>query len=149
MTPTVHCGCPQQLDAAIMYAILRLRLDVFVVEQQCAYPELDGRDLDPGACWVWAQDGAEIVATLRILREPDGRARIGRVATTSAQRGRGLSRQILEEALSLIGEAETVLDAQAHLQDWYERFGFCRSGPDFVEFGIRHVPMTNRGARRG
>lgn len=139
---TVHSGRPRDLDAVTIYRILALRVDVFVVEQACPYPELDGRDLESGARWVWAANGPDIVATLRILVDPDGRARIGRVATARESRSAGTAGRVLWAALDLIGDQECVLDAQSYLRGWYERFGFVRNGPDFVEDAITHVPMV-------
>ncbi len=134
----------EDLDAATLYALVRLRVDVFVVEQECAYPELDGRDLDADTQHVWIEgpDGVPS-AYLRVLE--DGEAlRIGRVATAQGARGRGLAGDLMRRALELadgLGGRAVVLDAQAHLAGWYERFGFVRSGEDFVEDGIPHTPM--------
>ncbi|MBA2729953.1 MAG: GNAT family N-acetyltransferase [Euzebyaceae bacterium] len=129
-----------ELDAATLYALLRLRVDTFVVEQACAYPELDGRDVEPGACHWWADEQGAVLACLRQLAEPDGAARIGRVATAPPARGRGLSTLLLQ---AVVDEATgpLVLDAQAHLVPWYQRFGFVISGQGFVEDGIPHMPM--------
>jgi ElaA protein len=129
------------LDAPTLYALLRLRVDVFVVEQQCAYPELDGRDLSPSTVHVWLADGPLCAAYLRVLAEPDGTARIGRVCTASSYRGRGLSARLVAAALELIGDRPCVLDAQSYLVGFYSRFGFTASGPEFMEDGIPHVPM--------
>jgi ElaA protein len=143
--PTVRAATVAELDPATLYKILRLRVDVFVVEQQCPYPELDGRDLEPTARQLWIEDAAgEITATLRVLREPDGTARIGRVATAASARGARLAAALMTHALELIGHAPAVLDAQEYLEAWYARFGFERSGPSFVEDGIPHVPMRRR-----
>jgi ElaA protein len=129
------------LDVATLHDILRLRQDVFVVEQQCVYADLDGRDLEPGTVQVWADDGqAGVVATLRVLLEPDGTRRIGRVATAVPARGRGLAADLVAAALAL-GEGPVVLDAQSHLEGWYARFGFARVGDEFLDDGIPHVPM--------
>ncbi len=135
---------PGTLDAVTLYQILRLRVDVFVVEQQCPYPELDGRDLEPGARWVWAQAAdSTVLGTLRVLREPDGSARIGRVATAPSARSAGLGGRMMRFALERVceGESTVVLDAQAHLANWYSRFGFQTAGEVFIEDGIEHVPM--------
>jgi ElaA protein len=148
--PTVRAATIAQLDAATLYKILRLRVDVFVVEQQCPYPELDGRDLETTARQLWIEDGAgEITATLRVVREPDGTARIGRVATAASARGAGLAATLMSHALERIGDGDAVLDAQEHLEAWYGRFGFERSGPSFVEDGIPHVPMRRRLGSEG
>lgn len=130
-----------ELDATTLYRILQLRVDVFVVEQHCAYRELDGRDRDPDARHVWieADDGA-VVAYLRTLDEVDGVTRIGRVATASAVRGSGLAGRLLDHVLA--GAAGPVIaDVQRQLQRWYAARGFIVSGPPFTEDGIPHVPM--------
>jgi ElaA protein len=130
------------LPPADLYALLRLRVEVFVVEQRCAYAELDGRDLEPSCLHVWAQapDGS-VLATLRVLRDTDGRGRIGRVATAAGARGAGVAGALMRRALELLPGVDVVLDAQAHLEHWYARFGFAASGPEFVEDAIPHVPM--------
>jgi ElaA protein len=136
------CDAPvDQLDPVLLYRLLALRVDVFVVEQQCAYRELDGRDLEPSARLVWAETDGLPIATLRLLEDEDGRARIGRVATAPSARSAGVAGQLMRRALDLVPGREVVLDAQAHLEGWYERFGFRRTGPDFDEDGIAHVPM--------
>jgi len=137
----LHAGRPSTLDAVTLYRILRLRVDVFVVEQRCPYPELDGRDLDPEAEWLWASEDDRVLGTLRMLREPDGVVRIGRVATDRAARARGIAGQLMEFALQRVGEAEIVLDSQSPLEGWYQRFGLVRCGEEYVEDGIPHVPM--------
>ena len=148
--PTVRAATLADLDPATLYKILRLRVDVFVVEQQCPYPELDGRDLEPTAQQLWIDDDAgEITATLRLLREPDGTARIGRVATAASARGAGRAAALMSHALELIGDGPAVLDAQEYLEAWYGRFGFERSGPSFIEDGIPHVPMRRRLGSEG
>ncbi|MDQ3029579.1 MAG: GNAT family N-acetyltransferase [Actinomycetota bacterium] len=136
----VHRARFDELDTATLYALLRLRVDTFVVEQACAYPELDGRDLEPDACHWWVDEGGAVVAYLRQLAESDGTARIGRVATAPQARGRGLSTLLLQAVVDQT-PSPLVLDAQAHLVSWYQRFGFVISGPGFVEDGIPHLPM--------
>jgi ElaA protein len=129
-----------ELDAATLYALLRLRVDVFVVEQRCPYPELDGRDVEPGTVHVWFEDDGAPVAYLRILNDP-GTVRIGRVCTAAPRRGDGLSGRLLATALDLVDSRPCVLDAQSYLVGYYKRFGFEPDGPEFVEDGIPHVPM--------
>ena len=130
-----------QIDIETLYALLRLRVDVFVVEQRCPYPELDGRDLEPGTRHVWLQDpGGAPLAYLRLLDDGEAR-RIGRVVTARAARGRGLAERLMTRALALSADRPVVLDAQAPLERWYARFGFVRTGDDFDEDGILHVPM--------
>lgn len=124
-----------------LYGLCRLRVDVFVVEQECPYPELDGRDVEPATEHLWFEDGVgAVAATIRVL-DDGGTRSIGRVATAAGYRGRGLAAQLLDEGIALCGEVPITLGAQAHLEGWYARFGFRRSGPRYVEDGIPHVPM--------
>ncbi|MFS0713771.1 GNAT family N-acetyltransferase [Microbacterium sp. 2P01SA-2] len=133
------------VPAETLYRLLWLRVSVFVVEQAAAYPELDGRDLEPDTELFWVEDDGHVLATLRLLRDASGNARIGRVATAADARGRGLSAQLMRAAVDRAGErwpgAAIDLDAQKHLADWYGRFGFVISGSEFSEDDIPHVPM--------
>ncbi len=137
---------PGTLDVQTVYRILQLRVAVFVVEQHCPYQELDGRDLEPGAEWLWASRQDRPLATLRTLREPDGTVRIGRVATEPPARAQGIAGRLMDFALNRMSDpVDVVLDAQSPLEGWYRRYGFQRSGPEFVEDGIPHVPMRRAG----
>ncbi|MGY3515868.1 GNAT family N-acetyltransferase [Micromonospora sp. PTRAS2] len=173
-----------ELDARTLHDLLRLRVDVFVVEQRCPYPELDGRDVEPGTRHVWltrAADGggrtegdvdsaaggdAEnegdgtgdgndggadsyggVVAYLRILADPGGLARIGRVVVAPGARGGGHAGRLMTEALAAVGDRPCVLEAQSHLVGFYARHGFAVSGPEYVEDGIPHTPMRRHPAR--
>jgi predicted GNAT family N-acyltransferase len=128
-----------------VYALCRLRVDVFVVEQECPYPELDGRDVEPATVHLWFEEAGEVAATIRVLDDGDSRA-IGRVATAAGHRGRGLAARLMEAGIELCGDVPITLGAQAHLEGWYARFGFGRSGPGYVEDGIPHVPMRREPA---
>jgi ElaA protein len=75
-----------------------------------------------------------------LLRDPDGTARIGRVATAISARGAGFAATLMRHALSLTSGA-VVLGAQAYLEQWYGGFGFVRDGADYIEDGIVHLPM--------
>jgi ElaA protein len=124
-----------------VYGLCRLRVDVFVVEQECPYPELDGRDTEPGTVHLWFEGpGGEVLATIRVLDDGATRA-IGRVATAVPARSAGLAARLVRRGLELCAGSPVTLGAQAHLEGWYERFGFRRSGPGYVEDGIPHVPM--------
>ncbi|MFC4126614.1 GNAT family N-acetyltransferase [Nocardia rhizosphaerae] len=132
------------LDAATLYQLLKLRVDVFVVEQECAYPELDGRDLLPDTRHLWLDDGGAVVATLRLLEQRVDDVttfRIGRVCAAKTARGRGYSARLIRAALAETGAATVRLDAQSHLVDMYAKFGFVADGPEFLDDGIAHVPM--------
>ena len=137
-----------EVPAAKLYQLMMLRQDVFVVEQEAAYPDLDGRDLESSATLFWVEDDDRIVATLRVLSDPSER-RIGRVATAASARGRGLAAELMQRAVAACEPAAIVLDAQAQLEAWYARFGFVRSGPNFVEDGIPHIPMRRPASVQG
>jgi predicted GNAT family N-acyltransferase len=129
-----------------VYDLCRLRVDVFVVEQECPYPELDGRDVEPSTVHVWFERDGEVLATIRVLDDGATRA-IGRVATAASARGQGLAARLMEEGIALCAGFPMTLGAQAHLAGWYERFGFRTSGPGYVEDGIPHVPMRREPGR--
>ncbi len=137
----IHVASFRDLPSTMLYAVLKLRVDVFVVEQKCPYPEIDGRDTEPGTRHVTLTRGDELLAYLRIL--DDGEAsRIGRVVTAPQARSGGYGGRLMTKALEVVGSRPAVLDAQAHLTGFYARFGFAPSGPGFLEDGIPHVPMT-------
>jgi ElaA protein len=136
----------RDLDTTTLYAILKLRADVFVVEQNCVYSDLDGRDTEPGTRHLWISHGDEIRAYLRIL--DDGHAeRIGRVVTAPKARGAGLAGRLVDHALTIIGNRPSVLDAQSHLVRFYAKYGYRQTGPEYVEDGIPHVPMIKEAPR--
>ena len=139
---TLHRAPFARLPGADLYEILRLRVDVFVVEQNCPYPELDGRDTEPGTVHLWYERGGRIASYLRILTEPGGRARIGRVCTGAAERGSGLAGELLAAALGDLGGRTVELAAQSHLTGFYGRYGFCPNGAEYLEDGIPHTPMV-------
>lgn len=137
----------RDLDATTLYAILKLRVDVFVVEQQCPYPELDGRDDEPGTRHVWLSRDDEILAYLRIL-DNDGTARIGRVVTAASARKGGHASRLMAHALTVVGDRSATLESQAHLTGFYGRFDFEVAGAEYLEAGIAHVPMVRAARRR-
>jgi ElaA protein len=138
--PAIKVAAPHELDVATLYALLKVRVDVFVVEQECPYPELDDRDLESGTRHVWVESPEGPLAYLRILDDGDA-TRIGRVLVLSQVRGSGVANRLMEVALDQIGDRPSVLDAQSYLERWYTRFGYVRTGDEFVEDGIPHVPM--------
>jgi ElaA protein len=129
------------LSAAQLHALLRLRVDVFVVEQKCPYPEIDGRDLEPSARHLWLEADGHVVATLRLLEEPGGLFRIGRVCTAAEVRGHGLAGRLMAAVLAEIGSAPSVLDAQTRVTEFYAAYGFVVDGDEYLDDGIPHVIM--------
>lgn len=142
---TVHDVTGDQLTAEQLYAALRLRVDVFVVEQECPYPELDGRDLVPSTRHLWVDGPDGVGSYLRVLEEPAGAQRIGRVVTARASRGQGLAAQLMKTALEHAGDADCVLDSQTYAKGFYAKFGFVPEGDEFLEDGIPHITMWRRG----
>jgi ElaA protein len=144
-----------ELAPRTAYDVWRLRQQVFVVEQDCPYPDLDGRDLEESARHVVLLDAEDdetgeaerVVGTLRVL-DDGGWSRIGRVVVAPSARGRGLAAALMDEAMALCGDREVHLDAQTGLTSFYEGYGFVVTGPEFDEDGIMHVPMT-RAATTG
>ncbi|GEP39076.1 ElaA protein [Nocardioides psychrotolerans] len=131
------------LDPAGAYAVWRLRQEVFVVEQECPYPDLDGRDTEPGTRHVLlraGEDDGDLLGYARVLDDPTV-WRIGRVVLAPGARGRGLAAPLMETALSVCPDREVVLDAQSPLASFYAGFGFVVEGEEFLEDGIAHLPM--------
>ncbi|HOB47705.1 MAG TPA: GNAT family N-acetyltransferase [Mycobacterium sp.] len=145
MTAALRRSLGPDLDAATLYALLTLRVGVFVVEQQCPYPELDGRDLAPGTRHFWLESGdGSVSSTVRLVEESEdgGTAfRIGRVCTSVAERGKGHTTRLMAAALAEVGPNPCHLNAQTYLTAMYAKHGFACSGAEFVEDGIPHVPM--------
>ena len=104
----------RDLDTTTLYAILKLRCDVFVVEQRCLYADVDGRDTEPGTRHVWLSRGEEMLAYLRILDDGDTE-RIGRVVVAPSARGEGHAQRLMDEALTVVGNRPSVVPAPAHL----------------------------------
>lgn len=137
---TFHDASFADLDTRTLYALLRLRCEVFVVEQACAYLDLDGRDEEPGTRHLWLARDDQPVAYLRLLDDGDVR-RISRVVVAADQRGAGHATRLMTEALAVAGTGPCVLAAQSYLVDFYTGFGFVPTGPEYLEDGIPHRPM--------
>jgi ElaA protein len=136
----VRVAAWDELTPREIHDLLKLRIDVFVVEQECWYPELDGRDVEAATEHVWTSDGLGPTAYLRVLSDGDTR-RVGRVCTRKDTRGAGLAGVLMREVLHRHGTGPVVLDAQSYLTPWYEKHGFAISGEEFLEDGIPHTPM--------
>lgn len=126
-----------------LYEILKLRVNVFVVEQHCPYPEIDGQDAD--ALHVWLEDQGEIAAYLRVLTHGiPGEAWLGRVI--SVRRRAGLGTQLLREGMRLAKEyfhAQVIrVEAQTYAKPFYEGVGFRQTSEEFLEDGIPHIEMA-------
>lgn len=138
-----------ELTVDELHDLLRLRTDVFVVEQACAYAEIDGRD--PAAIHILGRTTqGDLIACARILPPDDhGLPHVGRVVVRADRRGHGIAGDLMQFALQELqrahGSRRSELAAQAHLEKFYERFGYVRQGPDYPWDGIPHVDMRRDG----
>ncbi len=127
------------------YAVWKLRQDVFVVEQECPYPDLDGRDLEPGhPARRAARTTTALLGCARVLDDGDRRGGSAGWRCTATARGPGLADRLMQAALQVCPDRDVVLDAQSPLAGWYASFGFEVDGPEFLEDGIPHLPMRRR-----
>ena len=135
----------EELTNIELYKILQARTDIFVVEQNCPYPEVDGKDLL--SYHLFKEENGEIVAYLRIL--PPGvsyeQASIGRVIVKKEYRGQKLAQQMIAQAIAFIveeiKETKIKIQAQEYLTKFYGTFGFQPMSESYLEDGIPHVDM--------
>src|SRR5688572_27384572 len=133
MNPTWQLRDFAALNSREMYEIARLRAAVFIVEQKCAYPDLDG--LDPHCLHLTGWQGEIAVAYLRVVPpqvHPSGCPSIGRVCTAARVRRSGLGRELVQRGLTIVEERYPGMDcqigAQSYLQKFYESYGFVING---------------------
>lgn len=137
-----------ELNTEELYQILKLRSDIFVVEQNCVYPDCDGRDRH--AHHLFVEQNNHVVGYLRILEKGQtfDQIAIGRLVVREDYRGIGLARHIMNKALLFIDEYlhEKVvrLSAQQYLVGFYESLGFRSISEGYVEDGIPHIDMEYR-----
>ncbi|APT50087.1 MULTISPECIES: GNAT family N-acetyltransferase [Bacillus] len=139
------CQTFEQLSKEDLYLILMERVNVFVVEQTCPYPEIDHRDQE--AIHLIAKENGTIVAYCRIFQNGIvyKEASIGRVLVTQAGRKKGYGKMLLIKALeklSELGETSVKIQAQAYLKSFYESFGFKAVSDVYDEDGIPHLDMV-------
>lgn len=129
-----------------LYRILKLRTEVFILEQECLYPELD--DKDYVCLHLWAEKEGKIVAYTRLV--PAGisypQLSIGRVIVAKEERGTGLSQLLMQRATTAIvaafGSNDIQIGAQFHLKSFYEKLGFVQNSEPYPDYGILHIDMT-------
>ncbi|HET9258429.1 MAG TPA: GNAT family N-acetyltransferase [Pseudonocardiaceae bacterium] len=147
----LHRSLAADLSTSMIYALLRLRVDVFVVELNRPYQELDGHDLDRTTRHFWLAPHGAIErpqATLRLLEPADRQFRIDRVCTAADARGQGGVRRLLEAALGEIGDAPCVVDAPLDCVELFEAFGFEIAGAQSTEGGLAQRPMRRDASAR-
>jgi len=143
-----------ELSARALHDLLKLRIDVFVVEQRCAYAELDGQDVLLGTQHIFATESTskahgEVVAAARVLAPNAGRpVRIGRVVVKPSHRGTGLSKQLMDRAMQYCAihfqSIDIELSAQVGADALYAAYGFEVVSEDYLDDGILHRDMRRR-----
>ena len=133
----------RELTTEELFEIYKLRVAVFVVEQNCPYQEVDSADVE--AYHLYLKDESGMQAYLRVLPKgvPHKEVSIGRVI--SVKRRCGLGTQIVKEGISVAKEKfdaeRIIIEAQTYARKLYENVGFVQSGEEFLEDGIPHIPM--------
>lgn len=135
----------QELTNDELYEILQVRTAIFVVEQKCAYLEVDGKD--KLAYHLFKKENEKIIAYLRVL--PKGisyrEASLGRIIVKQAQRGTGLGRELVARGIDFLEnqlhEKTIKIQAQSRLQTFYESFGFRSISDIYSDEGLPHVDM--------
>jgi len=136
-----------ELTAIQLHDYLRLRVDVFIVEQNCVYPELDGQDALVDTRHVFAIDGSsKAIAAARVLAATDSLpVRIGRVVVDPDHRGTGLSKELMDRVMQictrLYPDQIIELSAQVGVDGFYAGYGFKVVSEDYLEDGIPHRDM--------
>ena len=129
-----------------LYAILKLRTDVFFLEQKIDETELDDRDREPATTHYWLADGPVVTSYLRVLQDAgpehlDAAHVVGRVVVHPGHRGAGLAQVLLQRVIDDVGDRALLLHAQDYIVPLYARFGFVPFGPSYLEAGIAHQSM--------
>jgi len=129
-----------------LYALIALRIDVFVVEQNCPYQDADGKDQKSAHVFAVNETG-DIVACSRIVAPGVSYAEvsIGRVATSAAVRGKQIGKALMQQSIEAIerdyGLVPIRISAQSYLKRFYESFGFIQVGEEYLEDNIPHIQM--------
>ena len=133
-----------ELSCSDLYDSLALRAEVFVVEQACAYQDLDGKDKK--ALHLLAKEDDKLLAYLRVLAHDDGNMSFGRLVSSPQHRGRGLGKQLVTKAMEYLATHHPSLDvkisAQYYLLEFYRGFGFEPQGDIYDEDGLPHIAMV-------
>ena len=134
-----------ELTVASLYALLKLRCEVFVVEQNCVFLDMDNKDQQSWHICGWSKE--ELVAYTRLVppnvayKQPS----IGRVVTSPTVRNSGIGRKLMEFSIeklfSLFGKTDIKIGAQLYLKKFYESLGFKQEGDMYLEDGIEHIEM--------
>lgn len=149
--PTIVQKSWSELTIEELYEILKLRTDVFYVEQKVDESELDRRDTEGTTDHLWiAGENGDVAAYLRVLRDEvaeygDAHRLPGRVVVGPSYRGRGFAQLLLSRVVELYGSESMLLHSQSYITGLYAAFGFVAVGDEFMEAGIAHRTMYRAG----
>ena len=135
-----------ELDTTTLYGILKLRSEVFVVEQNCVYQDLD--DIDQLSWHLWMKANGRVIACVRVfMKDPERKTvQIGRVVVAAEKRRKGIASALMKEAMLLarteLGARQLYLEAQTYAIPFYQQMGFRVCSEEFLEDGIPHVGMN-------
>jgi ElaA protein len=128
-----------------VHDLLKLRQDVFMLEQDCLFPEIDGKDPDTEHYFLRDAESGALAGAIRLSSSGDGAIRIGRVVVAQSHRGLGLGRDLMlagmEKARQIAPTGEVHLSAQAHLEKFYASLGFRTVSEVYLEDDIPHIDM--------
>lgn len=145
MTIDWKCKPFDQLTPDELYAILRLRSEVFVVEQNCVFLDADNKDQPSLHVMAWKGDLLAAYARLIPAGISYSEASIGRVVTSPAARSLGMGKKLMQQAINILytswGNTDIKIGAQLYLERFYNSFGFQRSSDIYIEDGIDHIEM--------
>ncbi|CAM3688377.1 GNAT family N-acetyltransferase [Rheinheimera salexigens] len=137
-----------QLDTLTLYSLLQLRVDVFVVEQNCPYPELDDRDLELNTRHIILKKGDKVIAYARVLAPGvvfEDYPAIGRVCVSQTARRLSLGQVLVEKSIDVIAQlwpaTDIYISAQCYLEQFYQQLGFNAAGESYLEDDIPHITM--------
>jgi len=143
---TWHWHSFQELNSSQLYDLLKLRQDVFIIEQECIYPDID--NLDQQCLHLLGYEGNQLIACLRLIpaaSSHSGNLSLGRIITISQKRGIGLGSALMNETMTYLARhystEKVQLSAQHHLQSFYYKHGFMSIGEPYDEDGILHIAM--------
>lgn len=133
----------EDISSILLFSMLKLRQDIFCIEQNCLYPDLDATDTS--AIHALALQENNCVATARIFQDANLTIHIGRIAVDKQLRSKGLGRDLVNECLNYCNQNFTnqsiEISAQLHLKNYYNKLGFKELGPSYFEDSIPHIKM--------
>ena len=145
MSVSWNCKPFNELKPSELYALLQLRNEVFVVEQNCVFQDADNKDIHAFHLMGWS--GEQLVAYTRLIPKDISYpyASIGRVVTSPKARGTGLGKDLMRESIDTLyniwGKQPIHIGAQLYLKTFYESLGFQQTSTIYLEDGIEHIEM--------